>query len=286
MAYYPPQPNQGLQVDRPLYQGSSSSYPFISSRQRQGYEEQPYRDNPRLNEPKSTFDHFDSPRDDWTGAGAQAYRKRNRGKWTKGGGLWCLGRFFFCSLFVTIYLVVAIILGLALWLRPPALSFTNPGLDPNQQINLDTTLTVPLELNITVNNPDFFAVDFKSLSAEVLYPDVDNTLVAKGNLTNLIIKSNEITNFTFPINISLNLTDESADGNDLNVVLDLANKCGIIPSGPKSPIPLTIKIGIGLSIIGINLSLPSISFTVNINCPIDNSEIEQKLQVECRLFMD
>ncbi|KAJ3897519.1 hypothetical protein F5879DRAFT_1076903 [Lentinula edodes] len=44
-----------------------------------------------------------------------------------------------------------------------------------------------------------------------------------GNLS-LIIKSNEITNFTFPINISLNLTDESADGNDLNVVLDLANK--------------------------------------------------------------
>ncbi|KAJ4490167.1 hypothetical protein J3R30DRAFT_3399579 [Lentinula aciculospora] len=276
----------------PLYQ-DSTFYPFLAPHQRHGYGEQPYQDNPpwhpesqqisiksNVKEPKSSFDHFDSPREELMGTGIKGYRRRTHGRtlWTRGGSLWCLGRFFFCSLLIIIYLLVVLILGLALWLRPPALSFTNPGLDPDQQINLGTTLTVPLELNITVNNPNFFAVDFKTLSAEVAYPDVDNTLIAEGNLTNLVIKSNEVTNFTFPINISLNLTDEGADGNDLNVVLDLADKCGIIPSGPKSPIPLAIKIWIGLSILGIKITLPSISFTVNINCPIDNSEIEQKLQ--------
>jgi hypothetical protein len=228
--------------------------------------------------PKS-IDHKESPQEEWMGAGVKAYRKGIRPKnlWTRGGGLSCFGRFFFCSFLIIIFIIVAIILALALWLRPPALTFTNPAINPNQQVSLDSTLTVPLEVNITVYNPNFFSADFTSLTAEVSYPDVGNEVVARGNLTNLIIKSNEITNFTFPIVISLDLTGQG-NSSDLSVVLDLANKCGIIPQGSKTPIPLDIQIGITLRVLGIMISSPSISIPVKINCPIDDSAIEQKLQ--------
>jgi len=285
---YPP-----TQVGGPNYQ-SSSVYPFSTPYQQgsqfntgeryQDYPLQSEEDSPRRNmkedlfttPPKSTF--FDDS-DEWRGVGVKAYRKgiQRQRLWTRGGGLFCFGRFFFCSILLIIYIIVAIILGLALWLRPPAVTFTNPGLNPNQQVNVGSTLDVPLELNITVWNPDFFSVDFKSLTAEVLYPDVTPTIaVGNGNLTNLIIKADQKTNFTFPIDISLDLT--GSNSGDLNIVLDLAKKCGIIPQGPQSPIPLGVKIGIVLSVLGIKVTLPSISFTVSIGCPISSSEIQKKLQ--------
>ncbi|KIK68513.1 hypothetical protein GYMLUDRAFT_35947 [Collybiopsis luxurians FD-317 M1] len=293
---YPSQSMQRPQPDGPRYQ-DPSSYPFSSTYQQSsqyGYGER-YQDNPpppqneyrqNLKEdvfstsslPRSTFDHDASPAEEWMGTGVKAYRKgiRPKDSWTRGGGISCFGRFFFCSLLVIIYIIVAIILAFALWIRPPALSFTGPALNPNQQVDFNTNLTVPLELNFTVNNPNFFSVDFKTLAAEVSYPDVGNEIVAQGNVTDLVIKSSQMTNFTFPIDITLDLT---STGNDFQVVSDLASKCGIIPAGgQKSPIPLTIKIEIALSVLGIKVSLPPISFTVNINCPLDDSAIEQKLQ--------
>lgn len=232
--------------------------------------------------PKSAFDHFGNPEQKWAGAGVKSYRKgiRQRDLWTRGGGLFCIGRFFFCSLFIIIFIVVAVILGFALWIRPPALSFTTPGLNPTQQVSFpDSTLTVPLGMNFTVNNPNFFSVDFKPLTAAVSYPSVNNTIIANGNLTNLVIKSDQITNFTFPIVIYLDLSDTApSKAENLAVVLDLAAKCGLLTSSSPVPIPLGVKVGIDLSVLGISITIPSVSFTVNINCPIDDSAIQQKLQ--------
>lgn len=290
--YYSSQPTLRGLPDGPLYPQD----PFTSS-QTQGSlyrSAEPYRDYPQnegdrrnlkddssfnsMFKPTSSFDH---PESEWVGTGVKAYRKgiRRQDLWTRGGGLLCFGRFFFCTLMIIIYIVVAIILGFALWLRPPALSFTGPGLNPTQQVSFpDSTLTVPLEMNITVNNPDFFAVDFKALTAQVSYPSVNNTVVANGNLTNLLIKSDQITNFTFPIVIYLDLSSSAPSNDNLAVVLDLAEKCGLFSSNSPVPIPLDIKIGIDLSLLGISVTLPSVSFPVNINCPIDDSAIEQKLQ--------
>jgi len=260
--------------------------PFSSSQQQGSlyrYKE-PYRDYPSQNEgkPKSSFDHNEYPEQEWAGAGVKAYRKgiQRKNLWTRGGGLLCFGRLFFCSLLIIIYIVVAIILGFALWLRPPSLAFTDPALNATQGVTFpDNTLTVPLEMNITVNNPDFFSVDVKSLTADVSYPSVNNTVIAQGNLTNLIIQSDQQTNFSFPIIIYLDLSDSTSSSNEnFAVVLDLASKCGILPSGPSVPIPLNVKIGVGLSVLGISFNTPSISFPISIGCPIDDSAIESKLQ--------
>ncbi|KAF5389576.1 hypothetical protein D9757_004102 [Collybiopsis confluens] len=279
------------------YHQNASFYPFSSNFQQgsqyqdnhlppppppqDGYR-QDVKDNlfSNSNQTKSRFDHGESPTEEWMGAGVKAYRKgiRPRNLWKRGGGFSIFGRCFFCSVMIIVYIVLASILAIALWLRPPALSFTPPGLNPNQAVNLGTNLTVPLELNITINNPNFFSADFRWLTAEVSYPDVENEVVARGNLTKLVLESNKITNFTFPIDISLDLSGQ-ADANDLKIVTDLASKCGIFPQGSqKTPIPLSIKIGIAIEVLGIKFSIPSISFTVRINCPIDDSAIQQKLQ--------
>lgn len=77
---------------------------------------------------------------------------------------------------------------------------------------------------------------------QISYPSVNNTVIAQGNLTNLIIQSDQQTNFSFPIIIYLDLSGSSNE--NTAVVLDLADKCGIIPPGPSEPIPLDIKIGV------------------------------------------
>ncbi|KAF9469167.1 hypothetical protein BDZ94DRAFT_360972 [Collybia nuda] len=203
------------------------------------------------------------------------YRYDHQGNlWTKGGRGRCIGRFCCCTLMIGLLLFISIILALALWIRPPNITVggvetvTKSG-SPIQL--LQDGITIDLGVNITVDNPNYFAVNFKQIKAEIIYP-INNTNIGEGIAKDVVFKSNSQTNWTFPfaINYRTNLDPQS------RTLVDLAQKCGI--NGSKSNISVNYKITqLGLRILFITVS-PVVTNTFSFMCPIDASDIEPLLK--------
>ncbi|KAJ3814954.1 hypothetical protein F5876DRAFT_86085 [Lentinula aff. lateritia] len=179
------------------------------------------------------------------------YRRefRNDNLWTKGGRGSCIGRFFCCTLMIAVFMIVSIVLALALY-----------------QIQLETSgIIVPLEVNISVNNPNYFSVDLKKLT----YPlDGNDTAIGNGSTSDITFHSHSNTSFTFPFEIDYQF---STDPN-YAILLDMASKCGIL-GGSQSDLTIDYSIKVDLKIIFISVS-PTITNSFSIACPFDESELE------------
>jgi hypothetical protein len=70
---------------------------------------------------------------------------------------------------------------------------------------------------------------------QIFYP-INNTAIGGGDSKNIVIKSNQQTNFTFPFAINYKT---SLDPRNL-ILVDLATKCGVL--GAKSDITVDYKI--------------------------------------------
>jgi len=169
-----------------------------------------------------------------------------------------------------VFLFVTILLTLVLFLRPPSIDFGDVApMNSGSPIQLTSDgININMGVNISVNNPNFFAVNFKKINAEIFYP-IDNNLTAIGNGTanNVVLSSTAQTNFTFPFSIdySTSLDPKSA------ILLDLAEKCGIL--GTKTDLRVHYKITLGVQILFVTIS-PSISNDFVFPCPLDAKDLQ------------
>ncbi|KAJ6597019.1 hypothetical protein DFH09DRAFT_109035 [Mycena vulgaris] len=212
-----------------------------------------------------------SPRGPKTASSLRQYRKEFQGEmWTKGGRGRCFGRFFCCTFMIIIFLVVTILLSLVLWLRPPSINFGDVApMTSGSAIQLTADgININMGVNISVNNPNFFAVRFKKITAEIYYPlNNNNTAIGNGTKNNIVLESNAQTNFTFPfaIDYSTSLDPQS------KILVDIAQKCGILGTS-TSDLVVQYKITLGVQILFVTIS-PSISNSFTFACPLSKEDI-------------
>ncbi|KAG6814506.1 hypothetical protein H0H92_000031 [Tricholoma furcatifolium] len=202
------------------------------------------------------------------------YRYEHQGAlWTKGGRGRCIGRFCCCTLMTVVLLFVCIVLALALWIRPPNITIGDVNTisqSGSSIVTISNGIQVNLGVNISVNNPNYFAVDFKDIDAQIFYP-INNTQIGEGNATNVVFNANTLTNWTFPFSLTYITTDDPQG----LIIEDLASKCGV--TGKKSDITVNYKITLALRVLFITVS-PVVSNSMTFACPLDASELEPILQ--------
>ena len=191
------------------------------------------------------------------------------GLWTKGSRGGCLFRFCCCTLMIAALLFVSILLALVLWIRPPNIIVggVETVQDNGSTIKLvENGISVNLGVNISVDNPNYFAVNFKKIEAQIFYP-INNTEIGKGTAQDVVFHAHSLTNWTFPFAINYTTTLDP----DRQILLDLARKCG--GTGAKSNLSVSYKITLALRILLITVS-PTVKNTLNFPCPIKSSDLE------------
>ncbi|TFK42404.1 hypothetical protein BDQ12DRAFT_732057 [Crucibulum laeve] len=187
-----------------------------------------------------------------TAGALKSYRYNHQGNlWTKGGRGRCVGRF--CCL-----------LSLALWIRPPGVQIgdVQPVSQGGSVFQLQQDgININLGINISVNNPNYFAVNFKQIKAEIFYP-INDTAIGGGTSNNVVFESHSQKNFPFLFAIEYKTSSDPSS----KILLDLAQKCGVI--GTKSDISVSYKITVGIRILFITVS-PVVSNKVSFPCPVD-----------------
>ncbi|EPQ58313.1 hypothetical protein GLOTRDRAFT_72623 [Gloeophyllum trabeum ATCC 11539] len=246
-----------------------------------GYRDEPFRPPDQLqgrSKETSTFDEDDANgpkrRLTKTSRTIRALKYDDDNLWTRGGRGRCIGRFCCCSLLIALFLVVSIILSLLLWIRPPSIDILNVGAPTTGseiQFTNDGTLNINLAVNITVNNPNYFSVDFKQIKAQIFYP-INNTAIGGGQENNIVFDAGKTTNFTFPFTIAYKASDDPTQA----VLSDIAQKCGF-GGGAKSNLVVDYKLTLGLRTLAVTVS-PIISNQFSFACPLSQSDIEQILK--------
>ncbi|EDR14379.1 uncharacterized protein LACBIDRAFT_306155 [Laccaria bicolor S238N-H82] len=235
------------------------------------------------------------------------YRVDHQGNlWTKGGRGRCVGRVCCCTVMTAVFLIVSIVLSLALvgqvqptvipnfifacskWIRPPSVVIGNVQTS-GVNVTGGSGLSINLGVNISVNNPNYFSVDFQKIEAEVfirnvwkpyifflkapqIYYPINNTLIGGGTSENIIFHSRSQTEFTFPFMLSYQTTLDPQG----KILIDLANKCGV-NGGTKSNISVNYKITLGIRIVLVTIS-PVVANTFTFLCPISAAELEDMLK--------
>ncbi|KAH6918377.1 hypothetical protein BKA70DRAFT_1247022 [Coprinopsis sp. MPI-PUGE-AT-0042] len=159
--------------------------------------------------------------------GLKDYRSDVQGNlWTKGSRVRCFGRFFCCTLMITVLLVVSIILSLALWVRPPSVAIGDVVThNTTGSLSSPDGLQINLSVPISVNNPSYLSVTFSQVKVEIFYPILGENPgrpVGGGEARDIEFKSGEETDFTFPFALSYKSTDDPGSA----VFADLGQKCG------------------------------------------------------------
>jgi len=202
------------------------------------------------------------------------YRYGHQGQlWTKGGRGRCIGRFCCCTLMITLLLFVSIALTLVLWVRPPNVSIgeVQTVSKSGSAIQLqEDGITINLGVPIAVDNPNYFAINFKQIKAQIFYP-INNTGVGEGILNDVMIRSNTQTNLTFPFSIDYKI---KLDPGNL-ILKDLAQKCGL--RGSKSDLSVRYKITLQLRVLFIPIA-PVVSNSFSFACPINPSDLEELIK--------
>ncbi|KZT52705.1 hypothetical protein CALCODRAFT_501972 [Calocera cornea HHB12733] len=202
------------------------------------------------------------------------WRRDGRGKqWTKGGGFRSCCRFFCCFLMTLIFIVLAIILSLAAFIRPPDISFNGVSTPSNGsllQTNGPDSFVINLDLNIGVRNPNFFDVDFNHISAKLFYPGFSPQL-GSGSVSNVQFKSGTATTFLFPIALNYSTTADPS----LGLLTSLGEKCGL-GGAQKSDINVNFSITLALKILASQIA-PTVSSSIGFACPLTQDEIDNVL---------
>jgi len=228
--------------------------------------------------PDSMQSAFDNETDEGHGIGARsqgkakksfkAYRYNSQENlWKKGGGVRCFGRFLCCTIMIVIFLLVSIVLTIILWVRPPnvGIGSVTPQVADGSVYTINSTgIDLNLGVDISVDNPNFFSVSLKHLKLEIFYP-INNTAIGGGQKDNIVIRANQLTNFTFPFALQYNIADDPGHA----VLTDLAAKCVA-----NTPVGVNYKITLGLHIIVATVS-PVISNSFSFQCPLSASDINK-----------
>ncbi|KAF8212102.1 hypothetical protein K438DRAFT_1957874 [Mycena galopus ATCC 62051] len=175
------------------------------------------------------------------------YRKDFQGPlWRRGGGASCFGRFFCCTFMIIVFLVATILLTLVLFLRPPSISFGN--VTPSASaVQLTTNgINIGMGVNISVENPNFFNVNFKKINAEASSLAFLASVPRLMELRFITLSQRGVTNYTL-----------IGGGTTNNLVSDITVK---------------YKITLGIQILFVTIS-PSISNNFVFACPLTESDL-------------
>ncbi|KAL6298232.1 hypothetical protein BKA93DRAFT_820476 [Sparassis latifolia] len=204
------------------------------------------------------------------------WRSESQGNlWTRGSGVWCFGRFFCCTIMIFLFLAISVIISLALWIRPPNVVVNEPTISSTNPVNLTSNgLTVNLDVNVSVSNPNYLSVNLKTVTADLFYPLSGNeTAIGSGTAKNIDFRSDKQTNFTLPIALQYNMTNDPG----FKILISLAGKCGIIPGQASSDITVDYKIILDMRVLLIPVK-PTINSNFNFACPLSASEIGDLLK--------
>jgi len=190
--------------------------------------------------------------------------------WMKGSRLRCFGRFCCCTIMISLFLFISIVLSIVLWIRPPNIDIGNVAPRGSTQVTADG-LNISLGVTIAVDNPNFFSVTLKNIAAEINYP-INNTNIGRGQESNIVFPSNTRTTFTFPFLINYRMDHDP----DNRVLVDLATKCGVI-GGVRSDIVVRYKISIRLQVFFITIS-PDVANTFTFPCPVSSADFQKLLR--------
>ncbi|KAJ7579280.1 hypothetical protein C8J56DRAFT_965283 [Mycena floridula] len=181
--------------------------------------------------------------------------------WTKGGGLACGARFFGCSIMLLVYLVLCGLLSFALWIRPPALTFGQMGLDTQAASPISlvgTAISVNLAIDIFVENPNTFSANFKQIRATVNYPlSTGESQIGLGTVNDFVFSANKNTTLHFPLAITY---DPNADPGGL-IRESLLSKCT-----SNQPISVDATLSLGLRILFVTIT-PVVKRSFSFACP-------------------
>ncbi|KAI8998666.1 hypothetical protein BD414DRAFT_407904 [Trametes punicea] len=284
------EPYAGVQYPQQFQDAPFNAYEVQQQQHAQGeYDQGGYADGSYQYDPaghakesgtalRNGYDHGEEavpvPMGEKTSRNVRRWRYEHQGEmWTRGSRLGCFGRFFCCTIMIFLFVAISILLSLALWLRPPNIIVGQPTPDLNS-FKIDPTtesISLGIPVNVSVNNPNYFSVTISSLDAQVLYP-INNTEIGFGHMGKLVLKQHEQTNFTFPVTVAYNATDDPSAA----VVVDLAKHCGLDPGVAASPVSLTVNVKIGLEILSIPIS-HTITEQVSFACPV--GDVIQELEV-------
>ncbi|KIK30928.1 hypothetical protein PISMIDRAFT_669858 [Pisolithus microcarpus 441] len=194
--------------------------------------------------------------------------EHHRSLWTKGSRWHCIGRFCCCTIMITLFFIVSIILALLLWARPPNVIVGN--VEPSStasEVQLESNgVQINLAINITVNNPNYFSVSFSSVKADMYYP-INNTYIGGGNLSDVTFPSHTNKTITFPFSVVYSTTMPSS----AEILANLATQCGLT-GGTKSDITIDYDITLGLRVLFFTVS-PTVSSSASFLCPLSSSDL-------------
>lgn len=195
------------------------------------------------------------------------------GLWTKGGRWPSIGRLCCCTLMTGALFFILIILALVLWMRPP--NIVVGGVDPLQRNGgtiqlVENGISANLGVNISVDNPNYFAVDFKRIEAQIFYP-INNTQIGGGVARDVVFNAHSQRNWTFPFTINYTTTLDPSR----QILADLAQRCGVL--GGKRNLSVSYRITLALRILLITVS-PVIKNSLSFECPIDPTDLENLIK--------
>lgn len=195
------------------------------------------------------------------------WRRQDRGKMlSRGGGLKSFGRCFACTIMFTLVLIIGIVFSLALFIRPPNVTFESFKIG---NANVTTTsLDLSVGAVISVSNPNYFSATFKRLEVEAFYPISGNPKFGGGEMKDLTFGSGDKTTFTFPF--ALNYT-RAADPSNV-IIQDIVDRCGILGNAKKD-MQVKYKIDTAIKILSITVS-PTISNTFSFTCPFTEAQLK------------
>ncbi|KAG7447936.1 uncharacterized protein BT62DRAFT_743406 [Guyanagaster necrorhizus] len=221
----------------------------------------------------SGFDHGEFPPKEKVPQTLKSYRHETQGNlWTRGGRPRCIGRFCCCTLLIAVFLILSIILSLALWIRPPNVTIGDIELVSSGGSEFELTndgVNINLGVNITVDNPNYFSLDLKKVTAELFYPlnsTSTGTDIGGGNSSNINFAAHSQTNFTFPFEIEYTQSNDPSNA----ILISILEKCGIL--GTSSNLDINYKITLGIRILMVTVS-PVISNSFSFACPLNSTSL-------------
>jgi len=187
---------------------------------------------------------------------------------TKGGRGACIGRFACCSIMTVLFLIISIALSLAMWLRPPDITFGSIQAPTSGSAIQATTsqITINLLIPIDVKNPNFFTAGFQQISAKAWYP-LTGVEVGGGETNNIAFAANTETSFKFPLAI---VYSQAKDPNGA-MLKDISDRCGFT-GNPKKNIDVKYTITLSIRIVAWTIT-PSFTGTTGFACPLTKDQI-------------
>ncbi|KAI9485321.1 MAG: hypothetical protein EXX96DRAFT_544726 [Benjaminiella poitrasii] len=141
-----------------------------------------------------------------------------------------------------------------------------------QQITFtDSTINIPFNLIVSINNPNLLSISLSDLNATAYYPNPNGgqTPIGSGYLASQFVPKYSHFNFTFPFAIQY---DPSQD-TDQSVLNDLVSKCGLT-GGEQQDLTIDYQIKLTAKVLVIKVH-PTISSSATFACPISNGHLQE-----------